>query len=669
MPTKKNLWILLLTAALTACGGGGGSPNVPSGNSTTTPTGGGSGSGGSVVSSGTLALELQDPSGAATTTIALLGTTAKATLVDAAKAPIANRLVTFTTDAALATMTPTSGQVLTNSSGVASIQLAPAALTATGAGTLSATAVVGSTTLTQSLDYQLSPANLKLEALNVGRGALAAYGNRAVTVQVTANGVPLSTPVQVTFFASCGAANLIPATVSTNSNGIASTTYAATLPDCFGTNVTISASAAGANTLTGQIAVAPAQVANIQFVSSAPRLIYLTGSTGATQSLVTFKVIDSNGNAVQNQSLQFSLVNSGPGVSLNVSGNTAPVPATTDGSGQASVAVFSGTVPTSVQVQAIIPSDLTVPPTLSNVLTVASGRAVQKATSIALGQFAIEGFSIDGITTTVTVSLADRQGNPVPDGTQINLTSESGVLVPPTCVTSGGTSSCQVNIRSQGARPADGRVSILAYLPGEEDFVDANANNVYDAGESFTDLGDAYRDDNEDGLYVNVDDFTVPRASPAVACAAPISGAGAPDNVAGGDHGRADRCDGVWGTADVRRQIVVVFATSTSIVTPVGSTAGTKIRLSNALVRVSDLNGNSMPIGSKIALSSTDSGCTLSSPVSAVPNVAFSKTQQMNGSAGTLVPIVATGCVAGNNVTVTVTAPSTLATSVPFTFE
>ena len=78
----------------------------------------------------------------------------------------------------------------------------------------------------------------------------------------------------------------------------------------------------------------------------------------------------------------------------------------------------------------------------------------------------------------MTVSIADRQGNPVPDGTQINLTTESGVLVPPSCFTAGGTSTCNVQLRSQGSRPANGRVSILAYLPGEEDYVDANGNEI-----------------------------------------------------------------------------------------------------------------------------------------------------------------------------------------------
>lgn len=664
MAYSKFIALLLSTAVLASCGGGGGSPSVPTGTTTTggtttTPT----------VAAPSISLELKDVNGASTTTLALAGTTARATVLDASNAPVANKLVTFSTEATLATLSPASGQALTDATGVAVVQLSPASLTAGGAGTLTATAAVGTTTVTKTLDFQLTAASLKIEALNVGNGTLAAYGNRSISVQVTANGIAVATPVPVTFAASCGAANLSPTAVNTNASGMASTTYSAIAPACFGSNVSITAAVAGAASVSGQIAVAAAQVANIQFVSSAPQLIYLTGSTGATQAVVTFKVIDSNSNPVQNQSVTLSLVNSAPGVSLGVSGSALPVAATTNSAGEVSVAVFAGTIPTSVQVRAIIPSNLAVPATLSNILTVASGRAVQKATSLALERASIEGFSIDGITTAVTISLADRQGNPVPDGTQVNFTSESGVLVPPSCVTAGGTSSCSVLIRSQGTRPSDGRVSILAYLPGEEDFVDANANNIYDTGEAFTDLGDVYRDDNEDGAYVAVDDFTVPRASPALLCQSRIANAVAPDDTLGGDHGRADRCDQVWGTSDIRRQTVVVFATTDTLTTGVNSSTPTRVRLNLPVVRITDLNGNIAAVGSTIATAATSGACAVTNTLTVVPNAFPSKATTVAGNAGTFVNLTATGCVAGDTFTVTVTSPSGFGRIRSFTFE
>jgi hypothetical protein len=45
------------------------------------------------------------------------------------------------------------------------------------------------------------------------------------------------------------------------------------------------------------------------------------------------------------------------------------------------------------------------------------------------------------------------------------------------------------------------RVSIRAQVLGEESFNDANANGQFDAGEAFTDLTEAFTDDNEDGVF------------------------------------------------------------------------------------------------------------------------------------------------------------------------
>lgn len=130
------------------------------------------------------------------------------------------------------------------------------------------------------------------------------------------------------------------------------------------------------------------------------------------------------------------------------------------------------------------------------------------------------------------MSLADRQGNPVPDGTAVNFVTEGGVMIPPTCVTGAvpGDSQCTVNIRSQNPRPTDGLVSILAYSAGEEDFVDANFNNLFDCGESFTDLVTAYRDDTTTTMLLSkpsntgvpngfvTGEFSVPRSASISTC-------------------------------------------------------------------------------------------------------------------------------------------------------
>ena len=377
--------------------------------------------------------------------------------------------------------------------------------------------------------------------------------------------------------------------------------------------------------------VAGSIATNVQFVSTKPQLIYLKESVGTTQAQVTFKVVDSSGNPLQNKKLRLSLSNKATGVSLNTVGNTEPVDFTTNNLGLVSAAVFSGTVPTSLNVKATL-LDINDATTNvfsnSNLLTVASGRPTQRSLSLALGKLSIEGLNRDGEITTVTLSMADRQGNPVPPGTQVNFVSESGVLLPAVCFVPPvvpetdsspaiPTSSCTVTIRSQGTRTANGRVSILAYTVGEEDFVDKNGNNIFDNNDTFTDLGRAFRDDNgqaaggANGIY-DSGESQFPHEGVSLCNAAGCAG------------------DGVWGAADVRKQATIVFASGEARIAgvflnqveilPATSVGGVNYPASMVTpgmnFTVSDLNGNSVPTGSKIDVSVTDN--TVNSPLTVI---------------------------------------------------
>lgn len=652
----------LITTALTACGGGGGSAGTTgaAGTGTTgTPVATG-GTGGTVttpvVTTPTIRLALLNGTTATTSISASGATTAQATVLDEKSQPVLGKLVTFSGDAKLITFNPPSGAVLTDAvTGIAKIQVAPASLTSTGAGSLSVSAnVVPSTggtgvVTTASLDYQLSAANLTLTGLDVTTSApLAAYGTRPVTVVANVNGSPsTSTPVQITFSASCGTVS--PATVTTDGTGKAASTYTANstaIPGCAGANVTITAAATGASSQTGLVTVQATNATNIQFTGATPQLIYLAGSVGATQSQVGFKVVDSNGGALSNQTVTLSLTNTSTGVSLGTVGNSAPLTVTTDASGVASTAVFSGSIPTSIQVNAVLASNAAVS-TKSNILIVASGVPVQKAASLSREKFSIEGFSVDGTTTKVTFSLADRQGNPVPVGTAVNFVSSSGVMIPATCIVpalADGTSSssCVSSIRSQGTRPLNGQVAILAYTPGEEDFVDLNGNNIYDAGDTFTDIGNAYRDDNFDGAFT-AGEFSVPRNG-STTCA-------------GGIYGKANTCDGIWGAIDVRGQTMVVFATGSAVFSNVN-----KVIAAGISFAIADQNGNSLPTGTKIAVSARPGLPAGSCTVSTTGNIVI------NTIGATTVPVLAGAtCVAGDFVDVAITSPLGVASSRTFT--
>jgi hypothetical protein len=228
-----------------------------------------------------------------------------------------------------------------------------------------------------------------------------------------------------------------------------------------------------------------------------------------------------------------------------------------------SVLVNSGTVPTPVRITATLAG--TSITTVSSSLTIGVGLPSEANFSLSEGTFNIEGFQIDGTPDTYTIFASDRLGNPVPLNTAITFVSETGGQVEPNKLTTlvNGLASATANFVSEGTRPADGRVTVLAYALGEETFQDLNGTNVFASNDPFQDLGTVYLDTLYNGRYDATQDQTfpllLPGASSTTACAPlpaqyPI-GSSIP-SVGG------STCDGVWGSAYVRRAIEVVLSTS-----------------------------------------------------------------------------------------------------------
>lgn len=661
----------LIALLLAACGGGGGSPGVKSGSDSA-----------SVNNHPTLTAGLPDVGSNPSNAIATAGLT---TLAVTLKAPngqgIPNQPVDVAPDDKL--LFPEGGTSLTNANGVATFKVARASLEATGSGSLviSYNYKVGSIatypdgslppkeekTVTAYLGYQLASANIALD-INVGDATLAAYGTRQITATATTNGVASSTPVLVNFSASCG--QVKPASASTNAQGQAVVSYTATdapgiivsTTGCSGKTVAITASTTGATAVTKQLSISSAPATNLAFVDASPNRIYLSGSGGVTTSIVRFKLTNAQGAALPAQDVVLTLKTQTGGAvkaTFGTVGNTAALIQTTDSNGEVLVPVYSGTVPTSVVVNAALVSNPLVQ-TDSSVLTIASGLPAQARFSLAIEKLAIRGFNFDGETTNVTISLADRQGNPVPDGTAVNFVTQGGVMIPPFCTTGSvaGNSQCQVAIRTQNPRPTSGRIKILAYASGEEDFTDNNFNNVFDVGDTFRDLGNAFRDDNEDGMYNSVSDgFTVPRNGSS-ACFQ--NGVPAPVNVL---SGRAGTCDGVWGAADVRAQGIIIFSTDDLTMTKYAVQAGpTSGSVSGLIVSIQDLNNNSVPTGSTIAVSVTDNTTTAPETSPGPPPtygtctlVGQSHTKVPNTLSALLLGVFLKDCAGADTVKVTVT--------------
>jgi hypothetical protein len=384
----------------------------------------------------------------------------------------------------------------------------------------------------------------------------------------------------------------------------------------------------------------------IAYATSTPAVLYLSGTPGATRSEVAFLVTDASGKGVAGQSVRFQLLNGLLGTAFEGAAADGTMLGTTDSDGIARVFVHSGTVPGAVRIAATL---VTYPALVASSLElrVASGRAAQRNVTLAATTPNIEGMWIDGAETTLTISLADRQGNPVPDGVQVNFVTESGVLIPPSCVVQGGSSRCSVTLRSQGTRPADGRVNILAYTPGEEDFVDLNGNNVYDSNEAFTDQGDAFRDDDESRTW-QAGEFQVRRGG-SLPCTSPGTVL---------VPGRDMTCDGKWGETDVRRQIRVVFATGEARF----STPASVPRSGSFTVVVSDWFANNLAFGSTVTLklrAATGSSCQAEVANGTIPL----------GLDPTPISVTTKDCSPGDGIELTARSPSGVETSAIYVVE
>lgn len=591
-----------MAVIVAACGGGGGSPGTTtSGSSNTTTTA-------TVKGAPTITLTIVDSADASPASNSITsGATfyAKAVLKDANQAAIANKLVTFSTSASVASLPQSSA--LTDANGIARVQITPASLTNVSAGSLVASAMIDSVAVTSNIDFQTSAANVTLVDFRGAPGSISALQSSAVTVGARVNGALAgNSVVVVNFSASCG--TFSPASAPTSSSGTASSTYQS-LVTCAGP-VTLTAQAPGASIVTTTVNVTAALPANVVFTSATVPLLVSSGASGGLkQSTLKFQVVDSSGNGMSGQAVTVSLGNStiSAGVTFSVGGIATVVPqvVTTDNAGFASVTVTSGSLPTPVIVTAALQVNPSIQAASSGV-AVTSGRATQNAASVSATKLSIEAFGTDGVQTVLTMRVADRQGNPVPAGAVVNFVASHG-LVQGSCSID-LSSQCNVTYTSQGAIRGfngKGRVAILAFMDGEESFVDLNGDNIWQQGEPFYDVGTLFRDDNESGVYDAASEQTYPGGSVGTSVCAGVGFA---------YPSVENTCDGTWSASiRVRQQIVIALATSTPIIT--ATTTRTK---SGFEVRITDLNGNGMPTGTTVSavVSTSDPICKVVGNVS-----------------------------------------------------
>lgn len=518
-PGAKSLQILIcavMAFALAACGGGGGSPGVTSGGS---GTGTGTGTGGTTVTNDpTVTMTIVDVTGADVSSLSggQKGTI-KATVKDSKGKVLPNEIVTFVaSNPSLVVFDQASA--LTNADGVAVNRVSPASVESVGALSITATTVIQSKTASATKNIAVGAAPLTLTGIafaSTPPAPLPAFSTVALNITITSAGAPATSVTGLTLSSLCvgdGTAKIVSGGLV---NGVQSATY--TNNGCLRGNDTITASV-GSSSQSISLAVGAANIGTIQFIGSDLQgsSIVLKGSGGLGRkesALLTFRVIDQNNNGLAGVDVNFRATTTTGGLTV------APDKGTTDAAGNVTTTVSSGTIPTPVRVIAEATRNGVTISGLSDALVVSTGLPIQRNMSLSFDSYNIEGLGHDGEIANATVRLADQYGNPISDNTAVNFVTEGGAVGSSSqgaCLTSNGA--CSVPLKSQAFRPVNGRVSVLAYVQGVENFVDTNGDGMYSCsnvtdpsgqptsnyrplvdicvsgGETFTDQGDPFLD-------------------------------------------------------------------------------------------------------------------------------------------------------------------------------
>ncbi len=432
-----------------------------------------------------------------------------------------------------------------------------------------------------------------------------------------------------------------------------------------------------ATSAAGLATTLPNAAASISFDSATTTNIALKGTGGfgrQESSTLMFHVFDNAGGAVAGTKVEF--VFSDSNTVTTVGGLTLlPPSAVSDVDGKVTTVVSAGTIPTSVRIVARTGAITT----LSNILVVSTGVPDQKHFSLSTGTGNCEGLDVDQACSYITATLGDHFGNPVPDGTAVNFTTEGGVidascvtgsLPPPGATPSGqttnskvgpGSGTCTVLLRASNPRPADGRVTVLAYALGEEDLLDETVG-------TFTDQSpDIFRDDNENLAWNPGEPCFGPNTNGS--CSTPGDGLynGVLNPLLRIPQVKTPQSLYVWG------QLVQTFSGSSANVfingvlingsippPPLACPAGGTVNID---VKVTDRKGNIMPAGTTIEFSTVFGGgigMAVSPTSIKVPNVVL--------AVGPPIPMtvrsdsVTVGCptpIASGQLSVTVTTPIT----------
>jgi hypothetical protein len=283
----------------------------------------------------------------------------------------------------------------------------------------------------------------------------------------------------------------------------------------------------------------------------------------------------------------------------------------------------------------------------------------------------IEAYTQDLIPVPVTTQLADRYNNPAPDGTAVSFTTDGGHIVG-SCTTplqNPGDGACKVTWTSANPRPqpnfdtpallAAGRVTILATAIGEESFTDVNASGFWQPGDPFDDLGEPYRDDNENGQYDSGEYFLDYNQDGKW-----NSGTGSFVGITCSGITAGSTCS--TSTLAIGVSATIIMSTGNAQITPIGVSGQVTHGGSTSITfNVKDLNGNPMAAGTTVSVTADSGVGTISTSTAS-----FTIGCQVNiGGTNFTSTVIGAASPGSGNVTITVVSPgskSQTQLSIPF---
>lgn len=387
------------------------------------------------------------------------------------------------------------------------------------------------------------------------------------------NGIPVTFTTSVGRLGPVGGSGVASSYIATSDGGVAQAQLLAGSADTGQAVVTAQLATNGGAT-SNNVTVNIVNVSQISFISTeCPQtitncnLMGLQGSGFNETALVKFKVTDGTGAGVSGVAVNFALVGAPTGTTVDPMG-------TTNAMGEVRANVRAGRTIGTFTVTATALGMFTV---TSPTIGVRGAKPSNRGFLLRCDRVNIPVYASSTpplpLMVNCQVGLSDRYGNPIGTGTQVRLNSEAGqvpnnVATTPFMpgVTAEGFGSFSFNtalnfpaldvppLTANATQypvplvtepsipgtivrnPRDGLVTVIAYLQGEEDFKDDNANGTRDANEQFIDQGEPFVDSNDNNQWDTGETFVD----------TPPADGGVPNGMWDGPNGTWDSNAQIW---------------------------------------------------------------------------------------------------------------------------